>query len=398
MFEIAFLCLGIFVISVFWWPKAPVPFEVPKVIFFLWFTRILVVIFAASFFIRRTVWKINLKLLIPILLFAGWATISSILGSDISKSFAGNYFRRDGLITLYELMGFSLLVSYFWREKYKKLISKTFFVSLFLLSALALFEILYRKFGLGSAATFGNPVFLAGYLVCGLPFYFYFLQNIKLAKIWKLILYLFPIFTVILTKTSGAIAVMAVYLGIEMAHKVNKKYRLFILLSGIVVSVAIFGFWYKDFRKEKFMSPQGRDRIYHRVFVGALKKPIFGWGWANVDHAFESNYWPLKVYHDIYVDKAHSTFLEITATTGFPGILIYFYLLFIFLKELINKYKKTENKLWNFTLLSAASIYLIHSQTNVISIAEEIVFWLILGITLSEFEESPVQPGSHGRR
>lgn len=387
MFEFIFICIGVFLTSVFYWTNAPVPFEVPKVIFFQWFVRILALVFAVSLLVKKRVWEINIKLLLPILIFAVWATITSILGSDISKSFAGNYFREDGLITLYELIGFSILVSYFWREKYKSIISKTFFVSLFLLSALALSEILNHKFGLGSAATFGNPVFLAGYLVCGLPFYFYFLQNIKLAKIWKLVLYLFPILTVILTKTSGAIAVMVIYLGFEIARKVSKKYRLLLLITGFVISITIAFFWLNDFKKEKFMSPQGRDRIYHRVFVGALQKPIFGWGWANVDYAFESNYWPLKVYHDIYVDKAHSIFLEITATTGFPGILIYFYLLFIFLKELINKYKKTGNKLWNFTLLSTASIYLIHSQTNVISVSEEIIFWLIVGIALSRSQK-----------
>ena len=387
MFQFLFICVGVFLTSVFYWTNAPVPFEVPKVIFFQWFVRILVLVFAVSFLVKKRVWIINIKLLLPILIFALWATISSILGGDVSKSFSGNYFRSDGLITLYELIGFSILVSFFWKEKFGKMVSITFFASSLLLSVLALSEILAGKFGLGSAATFGNPVFLAGFLVCCLPFYNYFLHEVNLAKLWKVVLYALPILAVLLTKTSGAIAVMTIYLGFEIANKVNKKYRLPLLLLGVAISLSIFSFWYKDFRKEKFMSPQGRDRIYHRVFVGALQKPIFGWGWANVDYAFESNYWPLKVYHDIYVDKAHSIFLEITATTGFPGILIYFYLLFIFLRELINKYKKTNNKLWNFTLLSAASIYLIHSQTNVISVSEEIIFWLIVGIALSRSQK-----------
>lgn len=367
----------------FWWPGSPVPFEVPKVIFFQWFTRILVIVFAVSFFIRKKIWRVNLKLLFPVLIFAVWATASSILGSNISKSFAGNYYRIDGLITLYELIGFAILVSYFWKDKYKKILSLTFFASTFILSFLALIEILSGKFGLGSAATFGNPVFLAGYLVCSLPFYYYFLQNIGLFKIWRIFLYLFPVITIVLTQVWGAIAIMVIYLGFDIARKINRRYRLVLLVVGFVISAVITGFWFKDFHKEKFLSPEGRDRIYHRVIVGALKQPVFGWGWANVDYAIQSNDWPLKVYHDVYVDKAHSGVLEILTTTGVPGLLIYFYILYVLYKKLIGGYKKSDDKLWNFSLISASLLYFFHSQTNVISIAEEVIFWLILGIILS---------------
>lgn len=369
--------------SLFWWPTAPIPFEVPKVIFFLWFTRILVIIFVVSFFIRRKLWKLNLKLIIPVLIFAVWATISSILGVDISKSFSGNYYRIDGLITLYELIGFAILVSYFWSEKYKKILSLTFFASTLLLSALTLTEILTHKFGLGSASTFGNPVFLAGYLVCSLPLYNYFLYHTKFHDFWKTLLYLFPILTIFLTGITGAIAVLVVYLGFETARKINNRYRLIFIITGFVVSIIIVSVWFLNFRKDRILNFQGRDRIYHRVVAGVLIRPVFGWGWANVDYAIQSNVWPIKINDDVYIDKAHSGLLEILATTGIPGLSIYLYFLYVFFKELIGKYKKPSDRLWSFTLLSAAALYIFHSQTNVISIMEEIIFWLILGIVIS---------------
>lgn len=359
-----------------------VPFEVPKVIFFQWFVRIMVLIFTVSFLVKKRHWKVNPKLLIPVLMFAVWATISSILGSDIPKSFAGNYFRRDGLITLYELIGFSLLVSYFWKEKFKKAISLTFFASATLLSALALIQILRHKFGLGFAVTFGNPVFLAGYLVCSLPLFYYFLLNFKLPKILKFLLYLLPVVTIVLIKASGAIAVMAIYLGFMIAQKINKKYRLFLLLLGFAVALAIVGFWFSGLKKEIYLNPQGRDRIYRKVFVGALKRPIFGWGWANVDYAFESNDWPIKVYHDVYVDKAHNLFLEVFASGGTVGLGIFSVLIFLVFRKRLSAYRRRKND-WNYTLLTTFIVYLLHAQTNVISIAEEIVFWLILGISLT---------------
>lgn len=376
------LCLGIFLTSLVYWPKAPVPFEIPKVIFFQWFVRILVLIFGASFLIKKRYWKVNPKLLAFILAFAVWATISSFLGRDIAKSFAGNYFRRDGLVTLYELVGFSLLVSFFWKEKFKKTLSLTIFASSSLLSLIALIQIVRHRFGMDSAATFGNPVFLAGYLVCSLPFFYYFLQNAKLSKFWRILIYLFPVVTIILTKVSGAIAIMIVYLAFEVARKINKKYRLLLLFFGFAVSLTIVGAWFKGLKREIYLNPQGRDRIYRKVFVGAMKRPIFGWGWANVDYAFDSNDWPLKIYNDVYIDKAHSQLLEILATTGIPGLLIYLSLIFLFVRQLHVKYRNSGDSLWHLTLLSGLFLYLFHSQTNVISISEEVFFWLILGLTL----------------
>ena len=107
-----------------------------------------------------------------------------------------------------------------------------------------------------------------------------------------------------------------------------------------------------------------------------------GYGWANVDYAFETGGWPMRFNNDVYVDKAHSEILEVLVTTGIPGLLIYLSFLSFFLNGLITKYQKSNNKLWNFTLISGVVLYLFHSQTNVISIVEEIVFWLILGLTL----------------
>ncbi len=398
MYEFLFLCLGIFLTSVFFWSKAPVAFEVPKVIFFQWFVRILVMVFGITFLAKKGKWKIKNRLLIPILIFTVWATATALLGGDIAKSFAGNFFRQDGLITFYELVGFSVLVSYFWKNEFKKMISSTIFLSVSFLSSWALIETINHGFTLGSAATFGNPVFLAGYLVCGLPFVYYFLRQIKLNLILKLLLFLLPVLTIVLTQASAAVAVMFIYLGVLAMSLAKKKYSYLFLMMGFVASFLITFFWLKDFSKEKLMSSQGRDRIYHRVIVGALKKPVTGWGWANVDYAFESNYWPLKVDHDVYVDKAHSQLLEVFTTTGFPGLVIYVYLFYVFFVELKSNYKKSADKLWNFTLISTVCLFILHSQTNIISIMEEILFWLVMGITLSESVGNQVQPASHGRR
>ena len=383
MFEIIILCLGIFIMSFFWWSKASVPFEVPKVIFFQWFVRLLVLIFAVSFFSKKRIWKIDKKLLIPVLMFAIWATIVSVLGSDIPKSFVGNFYRRDGLITLYELAGFSLLVSYFWNEKFKKIISLTLFSSSVLLSFLALVEIVSHRFGLGAAATFGNPVFLAGYLAVSLPFGFYLFS---LTKNKNYLLGLSAqILTIIMIGAVSSILTLIVFAVIYLFFFQKQIIKLILIPILIGVSFVVVLFWstYHFYLKNpKTLVAEGRERIFQSVIRGTLKKPISGYGWANVDYAFDAGVWPMKFGSDVYIDKAHSGLLEILATTGIPGLVIYLYFLFVFYKELISRYRKSNDKSWNFSLLSAVSLYFFHSQTNVISIMEELILWLILGIVL----------------
>lgn len=387
MFEFLFLSLGIFVTSIFWWTHAPVPFEVPKVIFFQWFVRVLVLIFGVSFFLRKKIWKVNRKLLAPILIFAVWATITAIFGHDVAKSFAGNFYRDDGLVTFYTLIGFAILVSFIWQEKFKVIVSSTFFVSSTLLSLLALGEIAAHKFGLGFAATFGNPVFLAGYLAVSIPFTFYLFKStgrkiylIGLLTQWVTIILIGAI-SAILTLVIFAILYLCVIASFAKQSR-SIKFVFISLLSLVFLSIVFF--WGRSYiiENSKSLVAEGRVRIFQNIVRGGVKSPILGYGWANVDYAFEAGGWPMKFNNDVYVDKAHAEILEVFATTGIPGLVIYITFIIFLIKALISKFMKSKNKLWNFTLLSIVILYLFHSQTNVISIMEEIVFWLVVGITL----------------
>jgi len=123
---------------------------------------------------------------------------------------------------------------------------------------------------------------------------------------------------------------------------------------------------YKDFS----LQAESRERIVVKGLLAFSKKPLLGWGWANFDHAFESVDWPMKLDSDVYVDKAHSNLLEILVTAGILGFIIYLLIIFRTLILLFDK------KVFFLTFL----LFLFHSQTNVISINEEMMFWLILAI------------------
>ena len=131
-------------------------------------------------------------------------------------------------------------------------------------------------------------------------------------------------------------------------------------------------FWYKQNNVFTFES---RERIIVRGILAFKEKPITGWGLSNFGNAFNAIDWPMKYDNDITADKAHSTFLETLVTSGVVGFLIYIAILTrLFLK--INNVPKINKYLFLIFLL-----YLFHAQTTIISISEEIFFWLLLGIS-----------------
>lgn len=109
-----------------------------------------------------------------------------------------------------------------------------------------------------------------------------------------------------------------------------------------------------------------------------------GYGWANVDYAFEEIEWPLSTTDDIYLDKAHSEILETLVTTGVVGLVIYLVIVVFLLKKSIKNMIQSKNGVWEFTILSVLILYLFHSQTNIISIAEQMFFWFVVGINLKK--------------
>ena len=109
------LFIGLIFTSFFWWPWAQVPFEVPKVEFFEYFVKILALVFGYKVLTKQTVTSYTSKIFYIVILFLLWVVITGLLGVNILKSFAGNYYRNDGLITLFHLVGFAFLIGYFWQ-------------------------------------------------------------------------------------------------------------------------------------------------------------------------------------------------------------------------------------------------------------------------------------------
>lgn len=363
---------GLIAAPLVFWPWADVPYEVPKVWFVLRWIEVLGIL-AFIYFFRFTKRKVLDGWLIFLVFgFVLWGTLTSFLGVDVWKSILGNYYRSDGLITLYHLAGLFLFVSLFWEKKWKT----SFAWAVTLGSFLSLLLVSVMK---ESSGSFGNPNFFAGYLTVSLPFPAYLIHKVKrkVVKYFLGFLLLLAIFMMVIIKSWGGI--LGVILFTTGWAFFNRRYKWRMLLISFVI-LGIFGYLYIKQNQGLGFVAEGRERIIRRVLLGVKSRPIYGWGWANTDYAFEALPWPIPLQHDIYVDKAHSMFLEVLATTGIIGLAIYIGIIARTFFLLTLKVRNKAYDYWPKILLLVFILYIFHSQTNVISINEEVIFWVIAGI------------------
>lgn len=375
-----------FIFTLFsWWPWAEVAFEVPKVFVFSIFVKVLFLLFVFDLYKNPKNlqgWKLNKKLSITLLIFLIWVNITSLIGSDPIKSYLGNFYRRDGLITLFDLASFAFLISYFWKESYNRIFSGIIFAGGLVLGAWSLILFANNRLSLGSAATFGNPVFLAGFLAVSLPMSLYFISTFKNSGNYRYTLLIPQTFSIFFMGATSAVLTAGLWFLLLAWFKLNKFRLAVITFVGLAMMLAA-GLWVSNYidQNSKSLIAEGRIRIYANLWEGILKRPLTGYGWSNVDYAFKEGNWPLKLNDDVYVDKAHSHLIEVLTTTGVLGLLLYLSIIVRLIINLSNKYKSQKDP-WSFTVLATFILFLFHSQTNVISITEEMLFWFVVGLVL----------------
>lgn len=354
------LASGIVFLPLFYW-------EVPKVWAYLIFINLF------SLFILYLSFNENLylslkksKLKSVLFLFLIVSTAFSLLGVNLTKSLVGNYYRFDGLIVLFQLTGFSIVFSSVYQVGWNKLIAASIFTS-------AVVSSLWNNFG--------QLNFLVGFVLTALPFGFYLIktEENKYLKFAVLIGFLSLLRVPYVADSYIGLLGFMISIPLWLILQNKRNLRMKLLIIPIICAIFVFLFiWFKDINKHKEYVAENRIRIYRNVFMGSLKRPILGYGWANTDYAFNSVVWPLKFNDDVYVDKAHMLFLDIFANVGIVGLGLYLMFLFLLFKKL---YK--QNNIWANALIVSILMHLLYANTNVTSISEEFVFWLIVGIIMS---------------
>jgi len=178
------------------------------------------------------------------------------------------------------------------------------------------------------------------------------------------------------TASWGGTITIIISIGIYVFyHMRNSLFRIGVSASLVILLVCIGFTVYPETQRQILnSSAEGRPQLFMKSFIVIAKRPLLGWGWANVDHAFSSVDWQYPYNPDTYIDKAHSHVLETLITTGFIGFCAYLSVWYV----LFSVIYRTKNKDTRFFLFLFFLTYGIYTQTNVTSIATEVLWFVFL--------------------
>lgn len=373
---------GLLALPLFFLKDAPTGFEILKVkLMLVW-----VVIFSLLTLIKVLIFH-NLeeikKIHFLVMVWFGVVFLSSVFGEDFRKSVFGNYFRWDGLVTIYALLGLFFCLSLNKKQEWKLFALWGVALSNIFSSIWAIMQMVLKTENgfFGQGAGFGQPVFLAGYLIVSTPLLWLIIDETK-NKITRFFLFLLTIVLVFggLLATKSLVAMVCfpiLILGLGLIKgKINWKLVVFLVFLFLFFGVIKYS---KELKLGEGLGSglvyEGRERLFRKSWLAFLQKPVLGWGVANFDKAFDAVDWPIRINNDIYADKAHSNLVEMLVTGGLITLGAYF----LFLKQLLMNLYLRMNRGGGFLLLSVL-MYLIQSQTNVTSVSEEVLFWVIVAL------------------
>jgi hypothetical protein len=336
-----------------------------------WIFQLWTLVLGALFFISGS-WKEGIAhgIFWNCLAFLFWATVASLLGQDIEKSIVGNYFRADGLLTLLTFVLFALFTGMLMKKQLENPLSLVIATGAAILSIVSLFSHLV-SFPI-SPFGFRQPIFEAGFLVVTLPFVLMQIDHFAACKkLFWIGLVFVELLLVVFAKSEASLVIM--FLAIALWNLNARSWR--IVLASVLAALTVLFMWWNS--RPAIFIYESRERIYRKLAASFIERPVAGYGWSNIDYAFETGVWPMKFNDDIYLDKAHSHLLEILITTGAIGIIIYLILLINVYQHLRMLFLKDPR--WGKAVFVCFAAFVIHSQTNVVSVNEELFFWFAVG-------------------
>ncbi|MFZ4631977.1 MAG: oligosaccharide repeat unit polymerase [Patescibacteria group bacterium] len=366
--------------------------------------------------------KLNKHHLIPGIFILGLG-VSLFFSINLAQSFFGSYRSQAGYLNyLAYFIWFVLLVfniktinNEINADNKKESIQKkiqhiliTITLSGFLVAVYGILQILGIDFliwqedpmlTLRAVSTFGQPNFLASWLLLIIPISAYLVYESKnfLIRFFYLLVFFAQLACLISTSSRGAfvaLAIAALLLGVYFIKSINLKRvnKIFIGLALLVIFfLGIIGFnlvspgrlnSLKSFNEGSLAA---RINYYSAAVEAIGLSPVFGYGLENSEQVFIKYYrsdWGIYAKVGTSTDRAHNLILDILMTVGFYGLILFgllYYYLFRLAKENI---KEKKSPYLSIAILFGAFAYLISLMFNFSLVAGEIYFWLFLALLL----------------
>lgn len=343
-------------------------------------------------------------------------SISIFFALDIKLAILGRPYRVDGYSTI--LTYFLLFITSRSSKLTIKSLSNALLITASILSIYGIFQyfgidpfprdFIREKWKL-TFATFGNPNFMASYLVMMIPFAIN--AYIKEQKNIGLIIYTILFFCLLCTRTRGSwigvtIAILS-YFVFSFSFSIHTKpmlirHAIIVFLTIIIISsfnqISNGGFTqrFTSISSEAAEVLNNGDNaekgggsrifIWRRVIELIKERPFFGFGIENLAEPFVEKYETEmieKYGYILFVDKAHNEYLHIAVTTGIPSLLVYLIFILQVLKSGV-KQLSVSSKHW--PIIAALVGYLSQAFFNISVVSVAYIFWILLGLA-SNYEE-----------
>jgi len=335
---------AVFLVPLFSWTGVLFEHSFPKALIFFVLTELALIFWLPE---AKDRWKKFGKspLIYAILGFCGVLILTSLTGADIRQSLFSNYERMMGLWTYAHVtLFFVILATSFTAEKEKTLLLWMMTASALCVSLVGFWQFILHGTTIRIESTLNNSAFLATYLTLALfaPVLLYMQQ--KRTDGWSyalLAVIALNAFTVILTGTRGAMIALAVaafmFLLALLFSSKGRRRTIAIAVLGVLVGLGFMGYVFKESLIASSFDPlsrlaslsfsdstvKGRFLAWNVGWEGIQERPLLGWGVENYHILFNAHYNPALVNQEPWYDRAHNFVIDITATMGIFGLVVY---------------------------------------------------------------------------
>ena len=342
------LVLLVFLSPLVYWGSTMYPYLTLKVVVFQSLVEILFAIWLTLIIFHKEYRPKFTPLSIALLVLISLLFISSIFGVDFQRSFWSAQSRLTGLFFLIHLLALFFMMttvpvswrSIWWASLTVSVIGSVLgFIEKFFIN-----DIFHSRDYSRASALFGNPTFLAGYLLMNVfvGLMVAYTEKDKRLKILALICSAISAIGVFLTQTIGDIGgliiglfLLAIYLAYYWSYKktVSIIIGVAILFSAIFLTTKSNPFWQDIPGVSRIARLSFSDSNLQNRFIAwgsgwqALKeRPFLGWGWENFNIGFNKHYNPILLTtnaSETSWDKPHNIFLEYLYNGGFIGLIAF---------------------------------------------------------------------------
>ncbi len=357
--------------------------------------------------------------LVPLVLIAGLA-LSLIFSIDPVRSFYGSYDWQAGWLSYFfcflwlVLLSFNLIASdrrhgeAVLSAKINRLVV-TAALSGLIVSVYSCLQALGIDFihwadeaweGGRVTSSFGQPNFLASFLLLIIPLNFYLISQARIfpKKLFWSFAALFSLAALIFTASRGALLALLIaaalfFLIFLWRSELGRRKKAAIIIAGLAVAALLF-LLLEAFSPGRFQSlfdyqsgsVAARLNFYQAAVDAISQRPLTGYGLENGPEIFIQYYEPdWGVYGDAGAStgQAHNLVLDILLTTGLIGLALFSSFYYFFFSLAWRRRQGKVVPILNQALVFGATAYLLSLLFSFPTSAGEIYFWSFLALLVA---------------